>query len=410
MTEEAAHSSLGPSSWDRWVRCPGSVKAADGVPDPSGYAAAEGTVFHAMAAAALQTGVDPEMYLGWEPEGEIELEEQIEPGVIQTRKVRIPVDRDMVDAAEHGLQRIRSLIALPGAMWFAEKRVDISEWTEIGQFGTADVIILFPADKKIMIIDWKYGYIPVDPYDSFQVRGYALGVWNEFKHLFDHSPEKETVVEMVIEQPRLDATFKRHVITVADLLDFGQYVKTRVDLTRADNLEFNPSVKACQWCPIRDACGARAQMFLKMMDMEDAKDPPVFPTFDDDQRAVVVKHSLAIKRWVDEVYAKALADALVGRHVPGMRLALGRNPPRRYMAGAEKLVEQLLVHHLGSGAYRPQQILTPAQAEKRLGKEDYGVSIAPLVDRGKPGHVLVAEESGAPRIDPPKQLTAQDWT
>ena len=47
--ELAAHSPLGPSSADRWINCPGSVKATAGLPDTTSMFAAEGTFAHLVS-------------------------------------------------------------------------------------------------------------------------------------------------------------------------------------------------------------------------------------------------------------------------------------------------------------------------------------------------------------------------
>lgn len=49
-----AHSRFGASGAHRWMRCPGSVPATAGMPNPSSPAAAEGTMLHEVAASELE--------------------------------------------------------------------------------------------------------------------------------------------------------------------------------------------------------------------------------------------------------------------------------------------------------------------------------------------------------------------
>jgi hypothetical protein len=50
------HSPYGPSSAARWIACPGSVQAQEGIPDTESPYAAEGHAAHALAEKALKTG------------------------------------------------------------------------------------------------------------------------------------------------------------------------------------------------------------------------------------------------------------------------------------------------------------------------------------------------------------------
>ena len=176
MTPAAEHSSLGPSSWSRWIRCPGSVKAQEGIPDPGRYEAAEGTVFHELVADCLDLGLEPEDFVGGGRGLEVD-------------GFWIEYDDEMCSSARDGLDFVRNVAAEPGWALFVETRVDISKYTIPGQFGTADVVLVNIAQKKVIVFDWKYGMEPVYPQENYQLQGYCLGAWQTlFGRLFNWDP------------------------------------------------------------------------------------------------------------------------------------------------------------------------------------------------------------------------------
>lgn len=392
------HSSLGPSRWDRVLECTASVRATEHVPDDPGYEALEGTVFHAMAEMCLRYDLEPECYLDWQPRDDID----------------IVVDRQMVEAVKPGLERIRELASRPGAKVFVELRVDLSPWCGIGQFGTADVVIIFPEERVIIIVDWKYGYVLVNPMTSYQPRGYALGVWGMFGD-YVFGGDTSVTVEMVIEQPRLSTAYRRHTMTVSDLLDFGRHVAQRASEVGTAAEAFRPSHSACVWCPIEATCAHRKQFILDAMCVSDAwldkqEDPAPLPELTPSQRAYLIRIRPQITRWLTRQYGIALADAQRGRPTPGLRLSEGRRGNREYIPTRRGAVRNVLVGHLGADAYRPQELISPAQAEKALGKETYATHVEPFVERRASVLHLVPEESDAPRAEPQNIVRPEDFT
>ena len=50
------HSRFGASAAHRWMRCPGSIQASEGLPNVSSEFAAEGTLLHGVAEDILRGG------------------------------------------------------------------------------------------------------------------------------------------------------------------------------------------------------------------------------------------------------------------------------------------------------------------------------------------------------------------
>lgn len=59
-----AHSTLGPSSAGRWMRCPGSVRLTRHLEEAPSEYAAEGTLAHTIAERCLVSGYDAFRYIG----------------------------------------------------------------------------------------------------------------------------------------------------------------------------------------------------------------------------------------------------------------------------------------------------------------------------------------------------------
>jgi hypothetical protein len=60
------HSVFGPSGAHRWLNCPGSIKAEEGIPDTGSAYAIEGTNAHQLAELCLITGKNAEDFIGQE--------------------------------------------------------------------------------------------------------------------------------------------------------------------------------------------------------------------------------------------------------------------------------------------------------------------------------------------------------
>ena len=137
-----AHHPLGASNAHRWRNCPASVKMERGLPDSSSPAAMEGTLAHWVLEQCLLTGKEPEEYVG------DSIAEA--PG--------FTVTSEMARYIEGVIGRVQLEMAKdPDAILWAEMRVDYGPWAVDGAFGTSDVVIYLPSEKRLVVIDLKYG-------------------------------------------------------------------------------------------------------------------------------------------------------------------------------------------------------------------------------------------------------------
>ena len=395
MTDDVAHSPLGPSRWDRFVRCPGSVRAEARFSDRSGWEAAEGTAFHWVMAQCLTLGFDPEDFLG---------------ETLQVGEFEIEVNEDMCLSGRPGLDYINGLVDSDSDWELSvETRVDISYWTRPGEFGTADVILIHPGKRELIVWDWKYGRgEPVYAEESWQLKAYALGAWwTRAVEVFGTAKEPVKVT-LHIEQPRYPGAGGSVEMTMMELLAHGQYAAVRAKLALGEDAPREPGEKQCRYCRAAPSCGEFAKWNLDMLGMDfddlDAADPDVEMDRPDEvtpeRRSTVLRARPLIEKWLDMLHASAYRDAELGNPVPGMKLVAGRRPLRKYAPDRMAEVEATLVGELDDAAWKPAQLITPAAAEKALGRAHYNEKLADFVEQGEPKPVLVGEEDSRPEIRP----------
>ena len=389
------HTSLGPSSWDRWVRCPGSVYLSAEEPDKANYAAAEGSAFHHMVERHLEHGTPLDWFLGRDHEVD---------------GFTVLFDDDMVRHAARCADLAEEFLARPGWQVHFEVEVDISPWTQPGQMGTADVLAWSVEERKMVVMDWKYGAgVPVRAETSYQLRGYALGAWaTHGRRVFgDDGVHSDVSVLLIIEQPRHRLGGGQYQTTVKDLLRFGKTVRAAAaDAERGPEASFVPGEAQCRFCRARTKCSAFAEWNLEAvaMDFEDLdKDPvkPVMPrTMTPERRSTVLRMAPMLRKWLDDLHASAFRDAELGLPVPGFRLAEGRRPPRKWLDDQMEDAEFEANLWAGEEAFTAPKLKSPAQLEKLVGKKPFDLKFGKFLERGEPKPVLVEDDSDdQPTID-----------
>ena len=386
----AAHARLSPSAADRWMICPGSVAVSEKYPNETSEFAAEGTVFHNLAEDCLLYDLDPREFIG------------------QKRYVdgfEFTITEEMVDHLIPGLSRIAEL----GGDVYVENKVNLDEWIP-GNFGTLDVGIIrtdVDGDEEIVIWDWKYGQgVSVRAEHNRQLRIYALGFWhNVARHVTD-----ATTFRIAVYQPRIPEAGGEWIVTLDELLAFGEEVREAGKRTLATQPEFVPSAKGCYWCPAKNECLALAEFNLDLMgktfdEFEDLVEKaeelslPEIGVLRPEQMTYIWAHRQMITDWVEGIHTRIAEDYKHGRPTPGVKMVSGRRPPRRWIDEVE--VAPLLEARLDDPYTR--KLISPTQAEKNLGKEEYQ-NFAEYVDQGEPKAILVPEEDPRPAIPPVTDL------
>ena len=227
------HSRFGASGADRWIECPGSVKAQEGIGGITSDAAREGTAGHEVAALCLTDGHDAVSFVGRTIEG-------------------IEIDEDIAEAVQVYLDAVRSDKGAHGGKLLIERRFHL-DWLDPEFYGTSDVASL-GRDDTLRVYDLKLGKgKAVEVEANRQLCYYALGVIGTLPKIMQGLIK---VVELIIVQPRRphkDGAVRRWRTTPEQLLDYCQDLVDAAKLARSDNPPFKAG-DHCTFCRAAGTC------------------------------------------------------------------------------------------------------------------------------------------------------------
>lgn len=362
------HARLSPSSADRWLHCPGCIALSEQCPDPgsSPYADA-GTVAHSL--------------------GELKLRQMIHEIDAKTFRQEYKAlqasefySGEMEEATDFYLTQVAEALSAAGddAELMIEQQFTLDEWVP-ESFGTSDAVVI-GIDGHMHVFDLKYGQgIRVEAENNPQLRLYGLGALSLFGELY----EIDTVTVTIV-QPRLDHVASE-TLAVDELLAWADYyVKPRAKAA-AEGTEERESGYWCRWCPAKARCRTRAQEALSVA-RDDFREPGLLS---EDEIAEVLKKAENVKRWVDDVQAYALAQALDGQQYKGWKLVEGRSV-RKY-ADELKVAEALKGAGFDEALLYERKLYGITAMEKLVGKKKLAETLGELLIKppGKP--VLVPE-------------------
>ena len=356
-----AHAKLSASGSAKWSLCPGSVFAEKDLPNTTSVFAEEGTAAHELAELLLRG--DDELMLVGDVIG-VTLPES---GVVVTQ--------DMYDYVQMYVSYVNSL----SGELFVEQRVDFSHIAPDG-FGTSDAIVI--NDNTMTIVDLKYGKgVRVDAENNTQGILYALGAVNDYGMLFHIK-----TINIVIVQPRLDH-ISEWTIGIDELNRWGERLKQAAELALSENAPRSPGEKQCQWCRAKATCPALAKLTEStLMTSFDNLDTSKPEQLTDEQLKVALDNKKLIVSWFDAVETLVTDRLSSGQAFGGYKLVAGRaNRAWR----DEMTVAKVLGAVLGDDTIYTRKLISPAQAEKELGK-----SRAELLDD------LITKPEGAPTLVP----------
>ena len=402
---EKTHAQLGPSGWDRWSNCAGSVHLSAGLPNKSSYYAAEGTAAHEIADRCLRDECHPMVFNGQ---------------MFQVEGYDIVVDDEMVDADTDYLGIVYDLIDIDrGDILFPEQQVPIGHLTgEIGAEGTSDCIGITNDGKTLIVIDLKYGKgVRVNAEGNGQGRLYALGALKKFAAVL----EDVEYVEIHIVMPRLADGHTSEVLTIPELEEFADEVELaagRVAMCAAEP-ELTPGQKQCKFCLAKGICPAlqdEVSTSLQLVtastieDFADLTQPTDtvrvnLPEISNDRLAEFLRAVPLIEDAIAGVRGEVERRLFEGQEVNGFYLGEGRRGDRKWTDDAEVQLKKRLG---ATNAYVKKLIGVPA-AEKLLKKSKPKVWEQISAE-------LITQSEGKPSVcregdkNPPYQLTtAEDF-
>lgn len=363
MQEEKKHSILSPSSCKRWVNCPPSALLNHQAERTTSEYAEEGTLAHAVAEEELKHRLlDPSL----------------------GREVT-PVDSVPEDMREYVAEYVNYVAQLPACAVYIEHRVDLTH-LHADTFGTVDAAVVTP-DGALHVCDLKYGQgVRVDAKDNYQLMLYAHGLVQELESLELY--QINSVVLHII-QPRLEH-ISVHELTINEL---NAWFGTEVRPAAALAVKGEGDRKAgdhCRFCAARARCRAasdHAQVeLLDLFDkVEKAKSSDAYIELTNSELSQALTKFDDLSEWIKSVKQEAHAAIMRGEKVPGYMLtqSLGN---RKWADEAQAL--KFLSKKLGKKEVTTTELLSVAQLEKKLGKQEFAELCGSLVTRPTNGPTL----------------------
>lgn len=374
------HAALGASNAHRWLHCPGSVAAESGITDTGSVFAQEGTAAHELSELTLRKNKQPQYWIGKALE---EMPEWV-------------VDEEMADYVQVYTDYCRA-IAKDADEVFIEQTVSYEDWVPQG-FGTNDFGALLIEDKRIKIADLKYGKgVQVDAENNPQAMLYALGTYAEYGWVseFDY-------IDIAIVQPRLNH-ISEWTISVKDLLKWAEWVSQRAEIALSKDAERVPGEKQCRFCKAKATCKALMKYTedIIMAEFDDLDDMPSPDTLSDKELRKVLEMKGLIEGWLSSVETVVRERLEGGGSFDGFKLVEGRSL-RKWTN--EQTAAETLTEALGADVAFKSTLISPAQAEKALKKDERKLLDDIVVKpAGKP--TLVPESDKRPAIN----LTDEDF-
>lgn len=380
------HSPLGPSASLRWLKCPGSVKLTEGMPDTQSIFAAEGTFAHYVAELAREQEKPASHFIDFESECG-----------------RFTVDPGFADALQSFLDYVN---ALPGDPFY-EYRVHYDAWVPNG-FGTADDIRI--ADARCDITDLKFGKgVQVWAEENTQLMLYALGVFQDLGHLYDID-----FFNLIIHQPRLDH-IDEWMVSIQDILIWAERV---VKPVVKEALGEDPHFAAgdhCRWCPAKGTCAHRAQwVFANLVEeMDNLEGMPDGPQLrqaglmDNTMLAQSMDLVSMVRGWCTDIETHVMSEVQKGHDVGGWKLVEGRsNRAWKDESAAEAALRA--TKKLKVAEIFPRKMISVAAAEKALGKKHAIFDTEVEKPRGKPKLAPPADPRPSIKVSPDEMPNLED--
>jgi hypothetical protein len=357
--EARDHHPFSASQAHRYLACPGSVSLIERIPPeelpPSGGgAASRGTAKHAVVEMCLTTGHPATRFLNKE---------------VVVEGVPILITTDDVEAIQLCLDTIQPLID-EGYEITLERRVTPTLDLPIrAPTGLADVIAFHRLLGEVIIVDWKFGQIPVEVKENPQFLFYAAGAlaW------LVAQGEVATHVETWVVQPETPEPVRKAAYSSNEVLMWSGLV-LQGGIARA--LDDDAPLYAgthCTFCPARVHCPElqRLNQALTRAQFIEAETPLVPIDLPSAKLAQLLDEATVVEMFIDALKAEAQRRLEAHKPVPGWRLV----PKRATRKWADKVatIDALTRAGIAASHYTETALLSPAQLEKQH-PETYGIA------------------------------------
>lgn len=333
------HAILSASGSFRWLHCNPSARLELEFEDNESDAAAEGSAAHALCEHKLKKALRMRSKRPISAYSSDEMEEHSDAYV-----------EFVLEQLEIAKKSCKDPLVL------IEQRLDFSNYVPEG-FGTGDCIII--ADKKLHIIDFKYGLgILVEVVENPQMKLYGLGALEIYDSLYDIEE-----VSMTVFQPRRE-NVNTWTISVEELKAWAENeLKPKAKKAFEGEGEYLPG-DWCTFCKAAIKCRARAEEKLKLAQSE-FKLPPLLT--DSEIEEILPKLS-DLTKWANEIIAYATESAVNhGKEWHGFKVVAGRSV-RKYKD--EESVAKVAEANGYKDIYR-KSLITLTEMQKLMGKAKF---------------------------------------
>jgi len=339
------HSRLSPSKAHTWTECTAAlafIKANEHrlPPDKPGPAAMEGTKAHTVAEYLL---------LG-------------KPAPSWASKEMLRHGKAYADFCHDVMGPKRDVIR-----WGAEYRAPL--YYLPSERGTVDFHAL--TKTGVHLVDYKYGYDPVDSERNLQMAIYARSLVEDMFDGFWYAPlPDEFPVTATIFQPRLEKDHTTWTTTWGELKKFTDEAITPKAQTilRGGPGVFKCGPKICKWCRADVICEAYNNSLLDdFRDVVEAvpdKDLPAVSAMPDERLVQLFNNRDKLTDFIKALEKFVNGRMLSGNKLPGIKLVISRGGHRKWSDpdAAGKLLLSLKLPY--DDVYPPPDVITPAVAEK----------------------------------------------
>ena len=355
------HSNIvGGSTAKRVINCPGSVALVQKMPPkPSSEHADRGTMLHDVIAEILGKDLPWDQFIGTVYEGQVLTQELFDEKIAVALELLDQVDPDKRMEYE------------------VETRVGFGDLLP-GVFGSTDLVGRI--GDRAVVLDWKFGDgVVVDAVENDQLMFYAAACMRTESAQWAFAGATE--VELIIVQPPM---IKRWVTTKERIKQFEQ------DLVLAVKAAMKPDAKLqhgdhCRWCAAKPVCPRMTGAVDRALQVQ-------LKEVDVDMLGKYLKNADLLEDWIKDL--RGLAMQLLEKNLPVPGYKLVPKQSRRQWSDETKALQQL--HDMGvprAELLKPEELLSPAQAEKVLKKRKMML----------PDELVVSVSSGttmAPESDP----------
>lgn len=258
--------------------------------------------------------------------------------------------------------------------------------------------------KRLKVIDYKHGSgIPVEVKDNKQLMYYALGAiqFVAKEHKLDYLSVLGwggtfNEVEITVAQPRCrhrDGGIRSWVVSGEKLEAFAEELKAAAALTQKKDAPFKTG-DHCRFCPALSICRAFNDHTadLAQTDFKAISSPKNLRLPDPNALSVpelvkILNYADLISAWLAAVESDALARMEHGQEMPGYKLV--QKKTNRQWKDEEEAKDALTLYVNAEDLYE-KKLLTPAKAEKLLGKKQKSV-VEELCFKPEGGNTIAPE-------------------